>query len=261
MTKVLLSFDLEEFDLPLEYNVKLSSKEQLEFTLKGLRKLLKLLEKHNIKTTFFTTASFASKYPQILKQLAQKHEIASHNLHHNTKNYNHQEVEKSKQILERIINKKIIGFRFPRLKKPDFNSLKKLGFKYDSSISPSYIPGRYNNYFEQKKITLKNGIYEIPISTMPLTHLPLSWLFIRFFGLSYAKFVTKHCMKKQKFTNLFFHPWEFNNLKNFKIPFYIKRNSGDKALNLLEKYILWCKKRNYKFTTFEEFINQEDQFL
>lgn len=256
MKGILLSFDLEEFNLPLEYNLNISKDEQFNFSLKGLKKIINLLTKHNIKTTFFTTASFASRYPKIIKDISKKHEIASHNLHHNTKNYNHDEVKKSKQIIEKIINKKISGFRFPRLQKPDFNSLKELGFKYDSSISPTYLPGRYNNYFESKKITIKNKIYEIPISTMPLTNLPLSWLFIRFFGLNYAKIITKYSMKNQKFTNLFFHPWEFNNLSKLRIPFYIKRNSGDKVLKLLEDYIIWAKNNNYQFQTFNELLNQ-----
>jgi len=255
MTNILLSFDLEEFDLPLEYDINISQDEQFAFTLKGLKKILTLLKKNKIQSTFFTTASFASKYPKLLKQLSKEHEIASHNLNHQTKIYNHKEVKKSKQIIEKIINKKIKGFRFPRLQKPDYKSLKELEFKYDSSISPTYLPGRYNNYFESKKITIRNGIYEIPISTMLLTHLPLSWLFIRFFTINYAKIITKYSIKKQKFANLFFHPWEFNNLNKLKIPFYIKRNSGDKALKLLENYIIWCKKRNYQFKTFEEFLN------
>ncbi len=255
MNKILLSFDLEEFDLPLEYGVNLSEKEQFAFSLNGLQKVLSILKKNKIKATFFTTASFALKYPQVLKKISQEHEVASHDLKHNIKEYNESEVKKSKIIIEKIINKKIKGFRFPRLQKPDFASLKKLGFKYDSSISPTYLPGRYNNYFEKRKITIRNNIYEIPISTMPLTHLPLSWIFIRFFGIIYAKLITKDSIRKQGFTNLFFHPWDFNNLNNFNIPFYIKRNSGDKALLLLNKYILWCKKQGYNFTTFSDFLN------
>jgi len=255
MSKILLSFDLEEFDLPLEYSINILKQEQFEFSLRGLKKLLIFLEKNNIIATFFTTASFALKYPEVLKEISKKHEVASHDLKHDIKEYNEEEVKKSKMIIEKIINKKIKGFRFPRLQKPDFNSLNKLGFKYDSSISPTYLPGRYNNYFEKRKITLRNNVYEVPISVMPLTHLPLSWIFIRFFGLTYAKLITKNSIKKLGFTNLFFHPWDFNDLNNFKIPFYIKKNSGDKALLLLGRYVIWCKKQEYKFTTFSDFLN------
>lgn len=255
MNKILLSFDLEEFDLPLEYNLNISKKRQFEFSFKGLKEVLDLLENHGTDATFFVTASFASKYPQIIKKMSKKYEIASHSLHHQVKKYNEEEIKKSKQIIEEIINKKIQGFRFPRLQKVNYNSLKKLGFRYSSSISPTYLPKRYNNYFEKRRITLRNGIFEIPISTTQIIHIPFSWIFFRFLGLKYSKIATFSCMKNPGFVNLFFHPWEFNDLKPFKIPFYIKKNSGKNALNMLKNYIFWCKKKNYKFLTFSEFLN------
>ena len=166
-----------------------------------------------------------------------------------------EETKLAKQIIENIIKKKIQGFRFPRLQKVDYNSLKKLDFRYSSSISPTYIPKRYNNYFEKRKITLRNQILEIPISTTQIIHIPFSWFFFRFLGLKYSKIATFSCMKNPGFVNLLFHPWEFNDLKPFKIPFYIKTNSGDKALNMLKNYFVWCKKKNYKFLTFNNFLN------
>lgn len=249
--KVLLSFDLEEFDIPLEYGIKVSKKEQIDFTLKGLNELVNLLDKQNISTTFFVTGTFAEKNKKLIKNLSKNHEIASHNMNHNSKKYNEKEALQSKKILERITGKKIKGFRFPRLQKPDFVSLKKLGYKYDSSICPTWLPGRYNNYFEKREITIMNGIKEFPVSVLPIAHAPLYWLFFRFFGFIYARIITVFCMTNPGFTNLFFHPWEFNNnLKDTGLPFYVKRNSGKKAIKMLEKYILWCKKKKYKFVTF-----------
>ena len=46
MKKILLSFDLEEFDLPLEYDISISKQEQFNFSLKGLKKIIKLLIYH-----------------------------------------------------------------------------------------------------------------------------------------------------------------------------------------------------------------------
>ncbi len=255
MNKILLSFDLEEFDLPLEYGVKIPKQEQFEFSFRGLNKIQSLLEKHKIKATFFTTASFALKYPEVLKEMSKVHEIASHNLHHQVKEYKEEEVKSSKQIIEKIINNKIKGFRSPRLKKPDYDSLKKLGFKYSSSLSPTYLPKRYNNYFEKRGITLKKGVIEVPGSTLKIIRIPLSWIFFRGFGLNFSKVATFSCIKNPGYVNLFFHPWEFNNLNHLKIPFYIKKNSGEKALNMLRTYLLWCKKKKYEFERFDEFLD------
>jgi peptidoglycan/xylan/chitin deacetylase (PgdA/CDA1 family) len=252
---ILLSFDTEEFDLPLEYNQKISKEEQFEFSLKGLEKVLILLEKLNIRATFFVTASFTLKYPNLIKKISEKHEISSHGLHHKVQKYNEKEVRQSKAVIEDKIRKKIVGFRQPRLQKVDFKSLSKLGFQYDSSVCPAYIPGRYNNYFKKKGITFKNNIYEVPVSTLPLLHIPISWVFFRFFGLKYIKLASILCLKNPGFINIYFHPWEFNHLQSFKIPNYIKKNSGEKLIVLLEKYILWCRKNKFKFKTFSELLH------
>src|SRR3990167_8864408 len=101
---ILLSFDVEEFMLPLEYNQKISQEKMFEISFEGLKKVLKILDKYNIKATFFTTAIFALKYPEIIKKLSNKHEIASHGYSHTEKDM---QIKKTKKILEKIIGKKI----------------------------------------------------------------------------------------------------------------------------------------------------------
>lgn len=254
MNKILLSFDVEEFNLPLEYGIQLGNKEQLEFTFTGLKKILKILNQHRLKATFFVTGIFAQTHSSIIKEISKNHEIASHGLSHNLQGYSEKSVAKSKKILERITGKKVNGFRMPRLKNIDKGSLTKLGFKYDSSVSPSYIPGRYNNYFKTRRVS-ENGIYEVPISVLPILRAP-SWIVFRLFGISYLKLLTTSSLKNPGFVNIYLHPWEFNNLKPFNIPFYMKKsNSGLKMKQTLESYIGWCKKKGFFFSTFSEFLH------
>lgn len=252
---ILLSFDVEEFNLPLEYNISLDEESQFKFSLEGLKKVTGFLNKQEIKATFFVTASFALKYPSLIKTLSKKHEIASHGISHSIKEYSEEKTKKSKEIIERIIRKKISGFRMPCLQKVDYASLEKLEFSYDSSIAPSFIPGRYNNFFQRKVVTKNNGVYVVPISTLPFLRLPFSWIFLRNFGINYAKLVTLSSLKTPGFVNLYLHPWEFNSLSDFPIPEYIKRNSGDKLINIMQGYVSWCKKKNFYFSTFSEFLN------
>ena len=75
---VLLSFDVEEFDMPLEFGHSITLTEQLEAGKKGLDAILPLLDHSDVSSTLFTTAFFASTYPAAIRILAQKHEIASH---------------------------------------------------------------------------------------------------------------------------------------------------------------------------------------
>jgi peptidoglycan/xylan/chitin deacetylase (PgdA/CDA1 family) len=257
MKYMLLSFDLEEFDLPLEYSQDISKDKQFKVALSGLEHVLKLLKKYEARATFFVTASFSLRYPKVIRELSRSHEIAAHGLDHSDKDFNGARVAKSKKIIEGIIKKEVKGFRSQRLKEPNFGSLKRSGFLYDSSICPTYLPGRYQHYFEKREVNLRKGILNVPISTFPIIRMPLYWLFFRFFGIIYSKIITSLCMRYLGFTNIFFHPWEFSEeVSEYKTPFYIKNVSGKEILRKLEKYISWCQKEGFKFTTFSEFLEK-----
>src|ERR1700733_1908037 len=100
MNSILLSFDLEEFDIPEEYGQKLEEDEKIRVTLTGLIPLLEMLDKHKIVATFYTTAFFAEKNKKILKRIAATHEIASHGYYHSS--FKPEDVDASKKILEGI---------------------------------------------------------------------------------------------------------------------------------------------------------------
>jgi len=117
---VLLTFDLEEFDLPLEFHEKISSKQQIEISRDGLNELLYILEKEKVLATFFVTAKFALANKKLIKKLAKNNEIALHGLQHSD-NYRKMRMDemlsrlkKAKKILESVAGKKIIGFRAPK---------------------------------------------------------------------------------------------------------------------------------------------------
>ena len=108
-----------------------------------------------------------------------------------------------------MTNKKIIGFRAPRFRRANIDIIKKLGFRYDSSINPTIVPGRYNYFGHTRKIKKENDIIVIPMSVSPIFRLPLFWFAFKNLGLFYSKFITRMCLFDQVFVHLVFHPWEF----------------------------------------------------
>ena len=56
---ILLSFDIEEFDMPFEYGKDISFENQIAVSEKGTEIILNILQKHQIKATFFSTVVFA----------------------------------------------------------------------------------------------------------------------------------------------------------------------------------------------------------
>lgn len=256
MKEILLTFDIEEFDLPLEFGVKITDEEQFETSRIGTEKILELLNKNNVKATFFISAKFASKYPGLIKKISEKHEIGLHCLEHKD-NYSKMKsddalakIKKGKEILEKIIERKISGFRAPRFNPPAYKVLNQAGIVYDSSLHPTFIPRRYNNFRSPINKISKENIEIIPISVSPMLRLPLFWIAFRNFPLFYSKYITNQC---KEYTCLVFHSWEFIDIENLKLPLLIKRNTGDKLIQKLQKYISYYKHR--KFDTLASYLS------
>ena len=252
MKSILLTFDTEEFDLPKEYNQDIEEEEMYSLSDKGLSNIIALLNKHNIKATFFTTTNFAKRFPKRIQQLSETHEVASHGYSHSHK-INLENIKQAKEEKEKIIGKSIKGFRAPRWSIKDINIVEQAGFKYDASTHPILLPGRYNHLHQKTYIHKINNLTEIPQSTLPL-NLSLFWLAFKNLPLNYAKTFTKINFLKSNYTMLIFHPWEFSNLKNINIPNYIKKQHSQKLLNKLNNYIKFCKNNGYKFQRVDKFL-------
>lgn len=255
MKKILLTFDLEEFDSPKDFGKEISEERMFEIAKEGFENVKNLLEKHKIIATFFTTANFAKRYPQLLKNLSKNHEIACHGYYHSD-DYKKEtaNILLAKKEIEEIIGKNIKGFRAPRFGITNLAILNAFGFEYDSSLHPTIMPGRYFNFFKKRKIHKVDGIIEIPLSVLPFCRLPIFWLAFKNFPISYSKIFTKINFASSKYTMLVFHPWEFADLSKISLPNYVKNKHGQQLIDLLGEYILFCKKNDYKFAAVSDFL-------
>src|SRR5690242_16243918 len=112
--KILLTLDVEEFDLPAEYGINIPPEEQLNVGFKGLTSLEPFLINKSNHFTLFTTAYFAENFPGYIKKLSADHEIASHTYYHSRFELNH--LADSRKKLESITGEKLYGIRMPRMK-------------------------------------------------------------------------------------------------------------------------------------------------
>jgi len=255
--KIYLNFDLEEFDIPCEYGHYLKEKEQIQVSNEGAETLLELLQKKGLKVTFFTTASFALKKTELIKTiLAFGHEIASHGLSHNPIGKD-EELHLSKKILEDICSVQILGYRSPRFRAVNYQSLICSGYKYNSSINPTWLPGRYNYLSFPRKIFCEQGLVQIPISTTPLFRIPLCWLSFKNIPLSLFKTFSLWTLQEKGYLNIFFHPWEFANIQQYPIPRIAKAIDGLVLLQRLEAYISWLQSLEVKFCTLNDVLQKE----
>ena len=65
MKKVAISFDIEEFDVPLENGREIAFDEQMRISRYGAERILDIVTEAGIKVTFFCTARFAESAPDL----------------------------------------------------------------------------------------------------------------------------------------------------------------------------------------------------
>jgi peptidoglycan/xylan/chitin deacetylase (PgdA/CDA1 family) len=252
---ILLSFDVEEFDTPLRHKIRLPKSEQLHHGYLGLVNVFNLLkELQHPASTFYTTANFALHYPDIIKEIAQYHEIASHTFYHST--FKPEDVLRSKQTLEKIIEQPIYGFRMPNMRGFNPILLDKAGYTYDSSINPTYLPGKYNNFSKPTRPYKVLQHVEIPTSVVPIIRIPLFWLAFKNFPFALYLQLCSLTLKQTGLLHVYFHPWEFTDLSSFKIPSFIKTPDNHLLIDRLRTFILYFQKdKSIQFQTTIDYLN------
>ncbi|WP_421941306.1 polysaccharide deacetylase family protein [Pedobacter sp.] len=253
---VLLSFDIEEFDMPFEYGKEITFEDQIAISRAGTIAILDLLDQYQVKATFFCTVTFAENIADLIKRIIESgHELASHGYYHS--DFKPEHLLQSKLKLQELSGVEIIGYRMARMMPVDEKEVQKAGYIYNTSINPTYLPGRYNNFNISRTFFKKDQVLQIPASVSPLIRFPLFWLSFHNLPLSIYKFLASWTYKKDRYLNIYFHPWEFTDLddvERFGFPGYVRKNTGIKMIKRMEQLIAWMKAKGYPFGTFQEFI-------
>ncbi|MVM35538.1 DUF3473 domain-containing protein [Spirosoma sp. HMF4905] len=251
---ILFTVDVEEFDTAVEFGHNIPLSEQVAVSTRGLRLLAQRFDAVDARTTLFTTANYALHEPDLIQSLAQKHEIASHGYFHTT--FEPADLLKSRLALEELLKRPITGFRRARMGYVDPNDVHQAGYQYNSSLHPTWLPGRYNHLGESRHPFQELGVWQIPASVTPTLRLPLFWLSLKNFPFSYYKLLCRQTLEADGFLNLYVHPWEFTDLSGYeKIPTYVRRHSRDELLDRVENLLRFLKPLG-DFSTMGEFTNQ-----
>ena len=246
----LLSFDIEDWFQVENFKgiIKKDDWENKKFRVaENTEKLLDTLDKYNTKATFFILGWIAEKIPNLISQISRRgHEIASHGYNHDLI-YNLTETEfimdirRSKNILEDIIGKEVIGYRAPSFSITDraLNILMEEGFKYDSSYFPILIHDNYGklNSIKYKKENaiekVKENFYEILIPTLDFLNIKVPWGgggYFRFIPYPFYKIGVNKIIKTRRVFLFYLHPWEIDTLqpklKNIGTIDYLRHYGG-----------------------------------
>lgn len=260
---ILLSFDTEEFDVPREHQVDIPIEEQVRISTIGTNRILDCLKKNQIRATFFCTANFATRSPEVIKRIQEEgHEIASHGYHHWT--FEVGDLKKSKDILEQMTGTPIRGYRQARMMPVPEAEIYRAGYAYNSSLNPTFIPGRYMHLTTPRTYFMKENVLQIPASVTPWVRFPLFWLSYHNLPARLYRWLCCWTVNHDGYMATYFHPWEFYELKEhpeLKMPFIIRNHSGLAMVQRLDDFICYFKQRGQAFITFSEFADSKRKEL
>ena len=227
--RVLLSFDVEEFDLPNDFGGQVGESEQLATGREAFERTLELLDRLKMPSTLFTTARIGDHCADLIRDAAKVHEIASHGVRHDR--FEPGDFERSRTILESLSNSDVTGFRMARLQPVDVKLARSAGYDYDSSENPIRLPGRYDNRHLPRTPRIEEDLVRIPISTTPRRRVPLFWLAFRHLPRPLLRICLDRTLAADGQLVIFFHPWELLDLRRSKHPMpRIVRHGGGRRL-------------------------------
>ncbi len=189
------------------------------------QRILDLFANHNATATFFVLGWVAERYPALIKRIVDDgHELASHGYGHQrltnlTPAQVLEDIKKSKDILEDLAGKEVVGYRAPSfsINKSNlwvYQILKDLGFKYSSSTYPIHHDLYGEPDWPRHAYTTDAGILEIPLSTLKLANknFPIAGGgYYRLLPYWLNKRAIKRFMDTESAPYMFyFHPWEID---------------------------------------------------
>lgn len=248
----------------------------------GLEEYLKILDKHQIKSTLFTVGDLAPQIADQLRQyIANGHELGLHSYSHvapmaiSPEEFR-EKTCRAKQQMEQMFGVTVDGFRAPcfSMDETRLEILQELGFGYDSSFL-DYSPARHTVKMDLHKFTQlrpeifhRQDFYEfgLPKEKVFGCNFPISGGgYVRLSNWGFIRALIRYHIQKNDYYVFYLHPFE---LTKREVPFLKGLKSYDKFYirfgirsysRRVERIIRMLEKADYEFVTFRELVKILDE--
>lgn len=248
---ILLTFNLINIDSETNKEDQISTDERLAITEANAKSVLRILDIHEIKVSFFIEISLVEKLKSLIKAIsAQGHEIAFYN-----KNSSASQIEEAKKSAEDFLEKQIKGIRQKEFKISE-SDLKLMGFSYISNIDNADILFPFKRLKRDSEITEDNGISIVPESISPYSQLPYNDFTFQILPMKYYQNMVFETLKNDEFVLVYLDSWQFTDVKRyqFKVPFYRRYNCGKKMEDKLEDFLSWINEKELATSRMKDYI-------
>ena len=192
------------------------------------RRILDLLDRHQVRATFFVLGEVATFYPDLVREIASRgHEVGCHGFHHvdidllGPERFR-QELAEARRALSPLVSQPLLGYRAPNLLLRDWMIpiLREQGFRYDASVCTSRSllgkdfghshvavnPYRFRDSFSRPEGA--GDMVEIPLPVFPAIRLPAATgILTRVAGVPWTLIALRHALRTGD-TQYYFHPYE-----------------------------------------------------
>ena len=267
------SIDVEEW-YHLEY-FKNSKTDKKKSVMDGLHTFIKIVDKHNIKASFFIVGELIQTLKKTIKNLdIEGHDIGLHSYFHKrpvVQNINEfiKDTKDTISEMKSILPNNSFGYRSPcfAIDRERLNEVIKLGIQYDASKitqkeHPLYVNLDLDGFEKQERDIYKKDFFKVfEVSTIKFlgVNIPIAGGgYLRIIPWPIYIWLLKKYLKESTFINFFIHPFELSSM-NFDLPentpyltkfrYNYKRNKVEKRLN---RIIELLKENDYNFKTFSQ---------
>jgi polysaccharide deacetylase family protein (PEP-CTERM system associated) len=192
---------------------------------RNFRKMLSIFSEAGVQVTCFFLGWVAERYPDLVREAAAAgHEVASHGYAHMltfemTPETFHQDVRRTRELLEDITGKSVSGYRSPGFSATAdtpwfFDELTRAGYKYDSSVFPA---SRQHGGMEGGDLaphvvrTAQGPIIEFPITIAHILGRPMCFFgggYLRLFPYPLIKRMSNRVLGENRPVVFYVHPRE-----------------------------------------------------
>lgn len=248
---ILLTFNIINIEAEVKHSSKITDEERLKITEENTKAILRILDVHDIKASFFVEVSLTEKLQNLIKAISSKgHEIAFYN-----KGSNLPEIENAKKNIQDFLGKQIRGIRQKDVKIPQ-ESLKLLEFNYVSNIDNANILFPFKRLKRDTEITEEDGLSIVPESISPYSQLPYNDFTFQILPMKYYQNMMLETLQNEEFVLIYINTWQFTDFKRYRfdIPFYRTLFSGKKMEDKLDALLTFINDREMATSRMKDYI-------
>ncbi|HCM35984.1 polysaccharide deacetylase [Chryseobacterium sp.] len=248
---ILLTFNITNIEAEPKNGSPITSEERLKIIEENTKAILRILDIHDTKASFFVEVSLTEKLQNLIKAISSKgHEVAFYN-----RDSNLEEIEDAKKNIQDLLEKQIRGIRQKDIKIPQEN-LKLMEFNYVSNVDNANILFPFKRLKRDTEITEEDGLSIVPESISPYSQLPYNDFVFQILPMKYYQNMVLETLQNEEFVLIYLNAWQFTDFKKYRfdIPFYRSLFSGKKMEDKLDALLSFINEKDMATSRMKDYI-------